>query len=68
MIFLELTRVSVFEYAHKEEIKRAKEVDGWGASQLETIIHPNDYFKRSYMLRNPEAMKQGPVVDGMMVD
>jgi len=58
----------VFEYAHKQEIKRAKEVEGWGASQLETIIHPNEYFKRSYLLKNLDAVKKEPVEDGMMVD
>jgi len=63
---------SVFEYTHQQEIKRAKEVDGWGASQFETIIHPNEYFKRSYLLRNPELAKKEAVesegVSGMMVD
>jgi DNA primase large subunit len=24
----------------------------WGAAQLETIVHPNEYFKRSYLLKN----------------
>jgi len=42
----------VFEYAHKQEIKKVKEDGTWGVSQLETIVHPNEYFKRSYLLRN----------------
>lgn len=24
----------------------------WGAAQLETIVHPNEYFKRSYLLKH----------------
>jgi DNA primase large subunit len=42
----------VFEYAHKQEIKKVKEDGTWGAAQLETIVHPNEYFKRSYLLKN----------------
>ena len=42
----------VFEYAHKQEIKKVKDDGTWGAAQLETIVHPNEYFKRSYLLRN----------------
>lgn len=29
-----------------------KDDGSWGAAQLETIVHPNEYFKRSYLLRN----------------
>jgi DNA primase large subunit len=43
---------SVFEYAHKQEIKKVKDDGTWGAAQLETIVHPNEYFKRSYLLKN----------------
>jgi DNA primase large subunit len=39
----------VFEYAHKQEIKKVKDDGTWGAAQLETIVHPNEYFKRSYL-------------------
>ena len=42
----------VFEHTHKGEIKRAKEECGWGAAELDTIVHPNMYFKRSYLLKN----------------
>ncbi|CAG8971365.1 hypothetical protein HYALB_00006914 [Hymenoscyphus albidus] len=42
----------VFEYAHKQEIQKVREEGTWGAAQLETLIHPNEYFKRSYLLRN----------------
>ncbi|KAG9231840.1 eukaryotic and archaeal DNA primase, large subunit-domain-containing protein [Amylocarpus encephaloides] len=42
----------VFEYAHKQEIKKVRDEGTWGAAQLETIVHPNEYFKRSYLLKN----------------
>jgi DNA primase large subunit len=42
----------VFEYAHKQEIKKVKDEGTWTANQLETIVHPNEYFKRSYLLKN----------------
>jgi DNA primase large subunit len=29
-----------------------KEDGTWGAAELETIVHPNEYFKRSYLLKN----------------
>jgi len=47
-----LTENRVFEYAHKQEIKKVKDDGTWGAAQLETIVHPNEYFKRSYLLKN----------------
>lgn len=37
---------------HKQEIKRAKDESIMTANQLETIVHPNEYFKRSYLLKN----------------
>lgn len=37
---------------HKQEIKKVKDDGTWGAAQLETIVHPNEYFKRSYILKN----------------
>ncbi|KAI2643384.1 DNA primase, large subunit [Xylaria nigripes] len=42
----------VFEYVHKNEIKKAKDESVMTAAQLETIVHPNEYFKRSYVLKN----------------
>lgn len=42
----------VFEHAHKGEIRKAKEEFGWGSAELDTIVHPNQYFKRSYLLKN----------------
>lgn len=44
--------ISVFEYLHKNEIKKAKDEGVMTANQLETIVHPNEYFKRSYVLKN----------------
>jgi DNA primase large subunit len=43
---------SVFEHVHKAELKRAKEEGILTAAQLETIVHPNEYFKRSYLLKH----------------
>lgn len=42
----------VFEHLHQAEIKKAKDEGIMGATQLETIVHPNEYFKRSYVLKN----------------
>ncbi|EDN97734.1 hypothetical protein SS1G_12588 [Sclerotinia sclerotiorum 1980 UF-70] len=50
----------VFEYAHKQEIKKVKDNGTWEAAQLETIVHPNEYFKRSYLLKN---MDKNPAVE-----
>lgn len=42
----------VFEHLHKAEIKKAKDESVMTSNQLETIVHPNEYFKRSYLLKN----------------
>lgn len=42
----------VFEWAHKTEIKKVKDENLWGPAELDTIVHPNTYFKRSYLLKN----------------
>ncbi|KEY68173.1 hypothetical protein S7711_07262 [Stachybotrys chartarum IBT 7711] len=42
----------VFEHLHKNEIKKAKDEGIMTSNQLETIVHPNEYFKRSYVLKN----------------
>jgi hypothetical protein len=47
-----LTNGSVFEHLHKTEIRKAKDEGVMTQSQLETIVHPNEYFKRSYLLKN----------------
>ena len=31
------------------------------AAQLETIVHPNEYFKRSYLLKHLDAGGDGDV-------
>ena len=47
----------VFEHVHARELKRAKE------EQLdiakETIVHPNEYFKRSMLLKGLGKQKEG---------
>lgn len=43
---------SVFEHVHKSEIKRARDESIMTAAQLDTIVHPNEYFKRSFLLKN----------------
>ncbi|KAF7556622.1 hypothetical protein G7046_g6243 [Stylonectria norvegica] len=42
----------VFEHVHKAEIRKAKDEGIMTSNQLETIVHPNEYFKRSYLLKN----------------
>lgn len=42
----------VFEWGHKNEMKKVKDDGTWSAAQLDTILHPNEYFKRSYLLKN----------------
>lgn len=42
----------VFEWAHKAEISKVKEDGTWSQTDLDTIVHPNTYFKRSYLLKN----------------
>ena len=42
----------VFEHAHKGAIAHVKEEGSWGAAEMDTIVHPNTYFKRSYLLTN----------------
>lgn len=42
----------VFEWSHKAEIKKVKEDGTWGAAELDTIVHPNTYFKRSLLLKS----------------
>lgn len=42
----------MFEHLHKPEIKKARDESIMTGAQLETIVHPNEYFKRSYLLKN----------------
>ncbi|KAF1353377.1 DNA primase [Delphinella strobiligena] len=55
----------VFEHAHKNELRRVKEGGLWSASELDTILHPNTYFKRSFLLKNFGRVQSGDLgVDG----
>lgn len=49
---------SVFEHLHKAELKQAKDDGAMTAAQLETMVHPNEYFKRSYTLKNLDKLKK----------
>ena len=42
----------VFEHVHQMELRRVKADGSWGPVELDTIVHPNTYFKRSYLLKN----------------
>ncbi|KAF2254875.1 DNA primase large subunit [Trematosphaeria pertusa] len=42
----------VFEHTHKREIKKVKDDGTWSATDLDTIVHPNTYFKRSWLLKH----------------
>jgi len=47
----------VFEHIHAKELKREKEASGMPVGLTENIIHPNEYFTRSFMLKNPGSME-----------
>ncbi|TGJ87883.1 hypothetical protein E0Z10_g835 [Xylaria hypoxylon] len=51
----------VFEHVHKNEIKKAKDESVMTSAQLETIVHPNEYFKRSYLLKNLGKANSGDI-------
>ena len=57
----------VFEWAHRGNIRRVKEDGTWGAAELDTIVHPNTYFKRSYLLASGQkagsAGSQGDMME-----
>lgn len=42
----------VFEASHKKEMKKVKDDGSWSAADLDTIVHPNTYFKRSWLLKH----------------
>ena len=42
----------VFEWSHKREIKKVKDDGSWSNADLDTIVHPNTYFKRSWLLKH----------------
>jgi DNA primase large subunit len=54
----------VFEWAHKKEIKRVKDDGTWSATDLDTIVHPNTYFKRSWLLKHLGEGNAGMVNGG----
>ncbi|KUJ10968.1 DNA primase, large subunit [Mollisia scopiformis] len=62
----------VFDYVHKQEIKKVKDDGTWTSAQLETLVHPNEYFKRSYLLKNlgknPVEVKEEEKPDVAMED
>ena len=55
----------VFEHAHKSDLKRVKEDGSWAAAELDVIVHPNTYFKRSYLLKT-RAMASAEVGEDEM--
>lgn len=55
----------VFEHLHRDELRREKERDpAAAAGAAETLTHPNEYFVRSWELRNPEAVGVAAVGGG----
>ncbi|KAF2399523.1 DNA primase, large subunit [Trichodelitschia bisporula] len=54
----------IFEHTHKKEIKRVKDDGLWGPAELDTILHPNTYFKRSFMLKHLDAEKEAAKAEG----
>ena len=49
----------MFDHLHKPEIKKARDESIMTGPQLETIVHPNEYFKRSYLLKNLDKESGG---------
>lgn len=44
---------------------QVKDENLWPASELDTILHPNTYFKRSFLLKNLGKVQSGDIgVDG----
>ena len=41
----------VFEATHKKELKKVKEEGTMGLAQLDTLVHPNQYYERSVRLK-----------------
>ena len=44
----------VFDTMHRNEIKDVKEDGSWSSLDLDTIVHPNTFFRRSYLLSSRE--------------
>ncbi|EEP81841.1 conserved hypothetical protein [Uncinocarpus reesii 1704] len=51
----------VFEYVHKDDLKKAKDEGIMNQADLDTIVHPNTYFKRSYQLKNLGKLSKADV-------
>ncbi|PWW80249.1 DNA primase, large subunit [Tuber magnatum] len=47
----------VFEHIHAKELKREREASGGSGRLAENIIHPNEYFTRSFILKNPGSVE-----------
>ncbi|KAF2197746.1 DNA primase, large subunit [Delitschia confertaspora ATCC 74209] len=54
----------VFEFTHKKEIRKVKEEGSWSATDLDTILHPNTYFKRGWLLKHLGEGNAGVVNGG----
>ena len=48
----------VFEYAHKGEIRKVTDEGIMSKADLDTIVHPNTYFKRSFLLKHMGKMPE----------
>ncbi|KAL7275075.1 DNA primase subunit pri2 [Rhizina undulata] len=57
----------VFEHFHEKELKREKAA-GNGVKNSITLIHPNEYFERSFALKNPGAMTNHNGNQGSQMD
>lgn len=53
----------VFEHVHARELKREKESENGSARLQETICHPNEYFLRSFGLKNPGTLEEKSLGD-----
>ena len=51
----------VFEHRNKDAIRKVKDGNLWPAGELDTILHPNTYFKRGFLLANLGLVKSGDV-------
>jgi DNA primase large subunit len=50
---------------HTNDPNKVKDENLWNASELDTILHPNEYFKRSFLLKNLSLARNGDLgVDG----
>ncbi|KAK2765385.1 hypothetical protein FQN54_008231 [Arachnomyces sp. PD_36] len=54
----------VFEWAHKAEIKKVKDDGTWSQTDLDTIVRPDTYFRRSYLLKNLGKLQEDTEMGG----